>query len=171
MSNPNLKCYEGTIRIANKQECLSKSKYISDASTVKQYLNFLKWLPPLNNINDPYKYSFDTSKSDKGDCYYGNWWFKDRCLNSFTDDGDPAYGQIKGKLKYDEDVGRCLITREYCQATGQAAYEPPPGGDESTPGGTCELNGGQKALDFFLGQTAARGSALSYYGYSCPGKK
>lgn len=179
MKNPNLKCYEGVIRIANKEECKRVGKYVSykdidPVNAYKDYMKFTQWLPPSRNTNNYYDYDFDTSKIDRGDCYYGNWQYKDACDNFFIPQPDReekkwAFDRFQ-PLRFDEDTGRCMLTREYCVSTGQNAYTP--GTGRNGEGGECELTGGQKAMDYLGGTTFARaGYNLDRLGDSCPKQK
>ncbi len=153
-------CKDGGVRIKDKTVCDNLS--ISDRYLQNSNINlfdpdigfYLEWRSPDNSPTN-------------GKCYLGNPVFLKMCKTGTFKEDDKVNG-----LYYDENSGRCFITQEYCKNTGQLAY------NEATknvpsylsnakdangniikpmPGGSCELTGGQKALDFFFGETVARG--------------
>lgn len=183
MNNTGLKCYEGAVRIFNEDECNARSVYNPDATNPNDYFKYLQWLPPLKNTTDPYSYNFDLSKRSQGDCYYGNWMYRNGCENAFMDkptkdqqfevDKDnktKMWELLHNKLHFDDTTGQCLMSKDYCHSTGYGKYTSPDGTEDDVYGGTCSLTGGQKALEYVAGSTATRLTNLLSYGLMCPGK-
>lgn len=143
-----LTCYDGHVRIANKQECLSLRKdflknYMQDDNYQPSAVNgwYLEW---RSEQNDP----------NKGDCYLGNSNYRKNCDTGVFDKNDKSTPRGAGTLFYDDSQGRCFLTPSYCSAIGKNTYIPGP--EPNGYGGTCELDKNQKALDFFFGQTATQ---------------
>jgi len=142
---PNLTCKDGYVRIANETECSS----LSNKSTEEENADngyYLEW-----RSKNP--------SSGEGQCYRGNSKFRKSCeLGNFAN--DETY-PVKG-LYYDTYSGRCFITPEYCSNIGEKGYIEPTDNipdyiRQKNYGGSCELSGSQKFLDFIFGDTFAKG--------------
>lgn len=152
-----LTCLDGSVRINSKQECDKLSNFDQykgdnpDPSPDNGF--YLEWRPDsLNDING------------SGNCYLGSPYFRKECEEGKFDPNDKISEGNPGSLRYDENTGRCFITQKYCQAVGKLGYNPPSSSDNipdyirsNNDGGSCDLSGGQKALDFIFGSTVAQG--------------
>jgi hypothetical protein len=141
-----LKCYDGHVRIANKQECISRRN-----NFLKNYMENDKY--ESSAVNGWYL-EWRTGQNPKGDCYLGNSNYRKNCETGVFDNQDKDKAKGKGTLYYDEDNARCMLTPAYCSAIGKKNYVPGPG--PNGYGGSCELDNNQKALDFFFGATATK---------------
>lgn len=157
-------CKDGRARIKDKTVC-------DGLSVIDRFLQ-----NPDTDIFDPdigfyLEWRSPDNSPTNGQCYLGNPFFFKMCkTGNFSNDDEH---RVDG-LYYDENSGRCFITQDYCKNTGQLAYNDATKDVPSylstakdangnliapMPGGSCELTGGQKALDFFFGETVARGLA------------
>jgi hypothetical protein len=171
-NNTNLNCYDGQIRIATKEECNAKNHYHFDPNNPNDPNNtpsskngwYLQWLPPAKTTGGDHPHTtWDTSPSGmaNGDCYFGNYVFRNGCQTAFADPGEKVVPGLYDKLHFDTNTGECKTSQAYCKATGFNKYvDSEKDGNEIGPnvyGGVCELGSGQKAADFFGGNTFARG--------------
>jgi hypothetical protein len=145
-----LTCYDGYFRINNRQKCqelgqkgFQQYRTADNAGTVKpsaQTGYFLEW----------------RGSDAGGDCYMANPVFAKQCMtNNFDNHPDNDGKKRATGLFWDSGQGKCFITKDYCDSIGDASYKPGP--EANGNGGVCELSAGQKAADFFLGSTVARG--------------
>ncbi len=140
-----LDCKDGYVRIANKQECQAMSNF-------DQYMeedDLLKIKPGANS-----KYYLEW-REPENQCYMGNPFYRKKCITGNFDPTIKGNEILNSTLNYDESKATCYITKDYCDRIGKSNYIPGPG--PNGDGGTCELTGGQKALDFVLGSTFAQG--------------
>lgn len=153
-----LNCPDGYLKIKNKKECQLVGNNRDENTQDIIHGHYLEWRP-----NDPNK---DNSlESEDGQCYFGNYRYRKSCESGKFNNSEETKNDTKNNVKglyYDESSGRCFITNSYCENTGQLAYNPPANDipeyiRKQNMGGSCNLSTGQKALDFFFGQTVARG--------------
>lgn len=146
-----LTCYDGYVRINNKEKCSELG-----AKGFNQYSLAENPYEVIPNAKNGF---FLEWKGDEktGECYMGNPYFKKQCLtNNF--DNHPPDDKRRGKgLYWDDNQGRCLITKDYCDSIGynKDAYKPGP--EANGNGGTCELTGWGDVGQFIFGQTITRG--------------
>jgi hypothetical protein len=154
---PGLTCKEGYFRIKTKNECNRLSNFA-------QYMNSEEPEPGPDN---GYYLEWRNDNDGVGQCYLGNPDFRKTCMTGNFDPASPNYGKgviLNNGLRYDENSGRCLITRKYCDSTAQYGYKEPDSRSPLYPdGGSCDLSAGQKWVDFFFGTTVSRG----LYGAKC----
>ena len=154
---PGLTCKEGYFRIKTKEECNRISNFY-------QYMNSDE---PEPGPDVGYYLEWKKDKDAVGQCYFGNPDFRKTCVTGNFDPSDPNYRKniiVNKGLTYDENTGRCLITKDYCDSTGQFGYKEPNSTNPLYPnGGECTLSSGQKWVDFFFGTTVSRG----LYGQKC----
>lgn len=146
---PNgLTCYDGHVRIASKEECLSLRK-----DFLKNYMQNDDYQPSA--VNGWYlEWRTDQNDPNRGNCYLGNSNYRKNCETGIFDQSDKSKARGAGTLFYDDTQGRCFLTPDYCSAIGKNTYIP--GSGPNGYGGTCELDKNQKALDFFFGSTATQ---------------
>lgn len=168
-------CKDGYVLFANRTECqtLSNLNQFREESNPEENANngyYLEWRAKDGNSPiDPKSPEAETS----GQCYRASGKFRLQCENgNFADD---KTNPVKG-LYYDNNTGRCFITKKYCGNIGDLKYNSPSGNnipsyiismkdcddngencDEYGYGGSCDMNGGQKFADFIFGETVARG--------------
>jgi hypothetical protein len=142
---PGLDCKDGYVRIATSDECYNNSNFNKELGPVNGY--YLEW-------------HSDKGVPNEGQCYLANPTFRKMCESGNFDKSDKG---VDG-LYYDLYSGRCFITDTYCHNTGQLSYvKPSPDAipdyiiNRHNAGGSCDLTGGQKALDFIFGDTIAKG--------------
>lgn len=162
-----LDCKDGYVRIANKKTCQELSTFDKLFDSTSNYPDenanngyYLEWRSPSNI--DPSSKEADTI----GQCYRASGDFRLKCVNGDFSGG--SANPVPG-LYYDNNSGRCFVTRNYCRNVGDLSYNPP---NDSVPfyikskkdsdddpgyGGSCELNTGQKISDFIFGDTITRG--------------
>jgi hypothetical protein len=156
LKNP---CLDGSVRINSKKECDRLSnfdQYRGDNANPDPSPNngfYLEWRPDsLDKIDG------------EGNCYLGSPYFRKQCEEGKFDPNDKTSKGNPNTLRYDENTGRCFITQKYCNSVGKLGYDPsssnayiPAYIRKDNDGGSCDLTGGQKALDFIFGSTISQG--------------
>jgi hypothetical protein len=142
-------CVQGYTKITNMGECISAGPYTPNDPNKGLGIS----VDGNGNITGsitPYYLEWRNDIQGNGNCYLGNWAFRDKCVN-----GIPQGGKT-GLLNWDPNSNSCVMTKRFCDEYGFLNYEPgsanPPSGD----GGSCELNAGQYVASLF-GTTFSRG--------------
>ncbi len=156
---PGLVCKDGYVRIKNKVEC----------ERISNFAQYKNEDDPSPSPDKGYYLEWKTDSSgNNGQCYLGNADFRRTCETGNFDRSDKDYRKYiikNGNLRYDTNTGKCTITKQYCESTGQFGYLAPPATADNPNGygGSCTLSTGQKWLDYFFGTTVSRG----LYGEKC----
>ena len=165
MTNKNLSCLEGDVRITSRKECEAQSVFSYDPKKPDDHTPnakdgwYLQWLPPssTSKTENGIKRTWNTDEDSKGDCYMGNYLYRTQCYTSFTNPSEPAPDTVINKLHFNKTTGQCMLSHDYCQGAGFNKYIGADGVVNGSDGGTCELSGPQKFEDFLGGSTFARG--------------
>lgn len=136
-----LTCPDGTPVITTKDECMKRSTWDKDPTSIPtvdpsvENGYFLRW------------------QDDVGTCFIGNHLFRNACMSGFPKDKEKV--NAKSLPTYNKDTGQCLITKNYCDKFGYDSYTPGPlpNGD----GGSCKMSGGMTVVDALFGDTLSRG--------------
>lgn len=160
-------CEHGRCVITTKSLCKSKSMTPFDSEG-----NELTGLPcakeskcPEGQVCGKNKKCYDRKpylEFRDGKCVYGNFALRRWCQfpASRGESGKhPNSGALFNPFNYDENTGKCSITKEYCEQDMETSFKID---DQGRP--TCYETTGEKVGTFFLGRTIFRGIKGAFSG-------